>query len=615
MTSEPMAKAVGIVAAIREGWHLLTAGERRRALVLVVLITIGGLLETVAIGATFPIIMLVVKPEAIQGNPRFEQVVEMLGRPDYATLIMLLCTGVLVLVIVSAVVTLSLHHQSSRFGARCWRRLAHELMNRCVHVRYAWFLHRNATVLARLLFHDVTLWSRDFVRYILATLGDVVTVLFVGGLCIALVPVLGLVAVALVALLGAVMILGIRPRMEYYAQMQRKTADRIILSATQPLAGIKDIKLSSREGFFVHLFDRATEDAAHAQVWTAFWSRVPPSLMMLIGQVGVVLVTLTLWLLGLSGGEIAAYLALAIMVSSRVIPAMNRILSNAGALMNVAPFVQGIGGMLRSLEEAEQAEARSKRLPLSACPAVWSEVIFRDVSYVYEGSGQPALQNVTMAYRRGGLYGIAGPSGAGKSTVVDILLGLLRASDGDVEVDGVPLSRLDTREWQERIGYVSQSPFLVDGTLRDNVAFGLKRTEVDDAKVVDCLRDAHLEKFLKELPLGLDTPVGDRGNRLSGGQRQRLAIARALYKRPSLLVLDEATSALDTISEEQVQAAILGLQGRVTTVIIAHRLNTLRYADRIFLFDRGKVVAEGNFETLVQDSELFRRMAATTSHN
>jgi len=222
--------------------------------------------------------------------------------------------------------------------------------------------------------------------------------------------------------------------------------------------------------------------------------------------------------------------------------------------------------------------------------------------------GVHALRDVTLELGRTGTYGLVGRSAAGKSTLVDVLVGLLSPTEGQMCVDGRPMSALNVRDWQRRIGYVPQAPFIADDTLRANVAFGLPRAGVDDAQVVECLRLANLADLPDELPHGLDTRLGERGSRLSGGQRQRVAIARALFSGPEILVLDEATSALDTLSEGEIQAALKNLRGQVMIITIAHRLSTVALSDEIFVLEQGRVVGRGSYAALKGNHDLFRRM-------
>jgi ABC-type multidrug transport system fused ATPase/permease subunit len=217
-----------------------------------------------------------------------------------------------------------------------------------------------------------------------------------------------------------------------------------------------------------------------------------------------------------------------------------------------------------------------------------------DLTFQYEAALNPALNHVSLTVKRGEAVGLVGPSGSGKSTLVDVLLGLLDPVSGAILVDGVSAQKR-LRWWQDQIGYVPQSIFLTDDTLRRNVAFGLPKDQIDDELVKSAIRSAQLEDFVASLPDGLDTIVGERGVRLSGGQRQRIGIARALYNNPDVLVLDEATSSLDTETEHGVMQAVQALQGEKTVIIVAHRLSTVEYCDRLYRLENARIVDEGTF--------------------
>jgi ABC-type multidrug transport system fused ATPase/permease subunit len=229
------------------------------------------------------------------------------------------------------------------------------------------------------------------------------------------------------------------------------------------------------------------------------------------------------------------------------------------------------------------------------------EIRIRDLSFTYDAVIEPALSSVNLVVRRGEAVGIIGSSGSGKSTLVDVLLGLLQPSGGQMLVDKQDI-QTNLRSWQNQIGYVPQTIFLTDDSLRRNIALGLPDNLVDEEAVVDALRAAQLQDFVAGLPDGLDTVVGERGVRLSGGQRQRIGIARALYNKPEVLVLDEATSSLDTETEHEVMKAVQALQGTKTVVIVAHRLSTVEYCDRLYRLENARVVDEGTFSEVMNRS-------------
>ena len=207
------------------------------------------------------------------------------------------------------------------------------------------------------------------------------------------------------------------------------------------------------------------------------------------------------------------------------------------------------------------------------------------------------------------VIGIVGPSGSGKTTLVDILLGLIEPQQGQLKVDGIIIKDQNRRPWQNTIGFVAQSIFLSEGTIAENVAFGIPQDQIDLEQVQQALKLAHLVELLQSLEKGVHTKVGERGVQLSGGQRQRIGIARALYKKASVLVFDEATSALDNATEQEVMSSIEGLKRDLTILIIAHRITTVRRCDVIVELDRGRVVAQGTFEQLIQNSPSFRGLA------
>ena len=239
-----------------------------------------------------------------------------------------------------------------------------------------------------------------------------------------------------------------------------------------------------------------------------------------------------------------------------------------------------------ALATPEIADTHSSVTPFCAALGL------NQVTYTYPGAAEPALKDISLTIKHGESVGFIGASGAGKSTLVDILLGLLTPNSGEVRVDGKNI-QANLRNWQDQIGYVPQSIFLTDDTLRRNVAFGLPESQIDDTAITRAIQAAQLEEFVTSLPDGLETLVGERGIRLSGGQRQRIGIARALYHDPAVLVLDEATSALDIATEDGVMQAVTALQGSKTIIIVAHRLSTVTHCDRLYRLERGVVVAEG----------------------
>jgi len=232
-------------------------------------------------------------------------------------------------------------------------------------------------------------------------------------------------------------------------------------------------------------------------------------------------------------------------------------------------------------------------LPLEPYVTSVKNINIRDMNFTYAGVDLPALDSINLNIAAGSMTGFIGASGAGKSTLIDCFLGLIEPSSGGLYVDDVIICSNNVRSWQEKLGYVSQVIYLLDGSLRENIAFGIPSDAVDEEKIKRAVKKSQLTDFIASLPDGLDSMVGERGVRLSGGQRQRIGIARALYDNPSILVLDEATSSLDTDTERDVMQAIEDLHGSTTVLIIAHRHSTIENCDYLYKLDKGKIVAQG----------------------
>lgn len=239
---------------------------------------------------------------------------------------------------------------------------------------------------------------------------------------------------------------------------------------------------------------------------------------------------------------------------------------------------------------------------------VQGSICFEAVGYTYPEQTRPALQDINLTVAAGETVALVGPSGAGKSTLINLVIGFLRPTQGCIWLDGQPMHDLDLRTYRQFVSVVAQETILFEGTVRDNILYGAPSVEASQLK--QAIRDAQAEAFIAQLPAGLNTLIGENGTRLSGGQRQRLAIARALIRNPRVLILDEATASLDTASEAMIQKALVTLMQGRTTFVVAHRLSTIRQANRIMVLDQGRIQAIGNHQQLLQQQGLYAQLHA-----
>lgn len=582
-------------AVVVDGLRLLTGAERRTFGVLTLLVACVEAVQVGAVVLVLPVVGGIVQPDMLAGSAAFGR---LQARLDVSRdgLVLLLGLAAFVLIVAGQVSGYLLQVAIQVFTARAQTRLARELMAECVATPYPWFLHQNASALARLFHNDVGLWGRDLVASLLRLLTQILVIVASAALVLAAASLAAVVLLAAVLVLAYVAVRFVRPRLLRWTSAKRRAAEETMVIETHLLSGIKDIKVS-RSPYFVEIFATTYGAMSHAAARMLMLSQVPGAALVLLGQASLLVFTLVLWQSGRPGGEIASTMALVVLITSRVVPAISQLSATITSLVNVTPWVGGILELRRSFSEARARHPESSgRVPV---PRDWREIAVRDVTFRYPGNARPVLHDVTLRLERGGAYGVVGPSGAGKSTLVDLLLGLLVPESGRILVDGVPLAELDLAAWQRRIGYVPQTPYFTDDTIRANVAFGMPHDAVDEARVRRCLEMASLGEFLAALPRGVDASLGDRAVNISGGERQRIAIARALYREPDLLVLDEATSALDPASQQAVARAIDALRGQVTTIVISHQTTAIAACDRVLVLDGGRLVAEGRFEDVL----------------
>ena len=298
--------------------------------------------------------------------------------------------------------------------------------------------------------------------------------------------------------------------------------------------------------------------------------------------------------------EIVPLIALYAFAGYRLMPTFQLIYSNTTNLRTVAPSLESLYKNLIGLKLFDQNHTQEESLLLK------KSITLNHINYQYPNSSKKNLKDICLNIPAFSTVGLVGITGSGKTTIVDIILGLLEAQQGTLEVDSKVINNKNVRAWQNSLGYVPQQIFLMDHTVSANIAFGIDPKEIDQKRVEHVAKIASLHDFvINDLALKYQTTLGERGIRLSGGQRQRIGIARALYHNPKVLILDEATSALDNLTEKKIMESIHNLNDDMTIIIIAHRLSTVKKCDTIYLFEGGKLKDQGTYESLIKNNQLF----------
>ena len=579
----------------RAVWGLVNAEQRRAGGGLLLLMIVGMVLETLGVGLVIPTLGVLVQADPAAKLPMLAPLLQRLPDPSRETMAV---AGMLLLVVVFTIKTLFLgflEWRKARFVNRMQVDLAHRLFIGYLRQPYTFHLQRNSSQLILNVANETGVFAQTALTSVLLLVTETLVLVGISALLLKVEPV-GAVIVSVVLGL-AVWGFGrvTNKRVLLWGENRQGHDIARFRHLQQGLGGVKDVKLLGREDEFLALYQANSAGSARAGELQTTLGQLPRLWLELLAVTGLAGLVLVMVWRGRPLDLILPTLGLFGAAAFRLMPSVNRVV---GALQNVRysrPAVEMLAQEFALIADAPVI-TRGERMPFM------ESLTLEGVGFQYPGAESDALRAVTLRIPRGASVGFIGSSGAGKSTLVDIILGLLTPTTGVVRVDGTDVQR-NLRGWQDEIGYVPQSIYLTDDTLRRNVAFGLADSAIDDAAVQRAITAAQLDEFVADLPSGLETMVGERGVRLSGGQRQRIGIARALYHDPAVLVLDEATSALDTETERSVMDAVRALQGKKTLIIIAHRLSTVAHCDRLFRLDRGNLVEEGEAAAVLRQTE------------
>ncbi len=484
--------------------------------------------------------------------------------------------------------------------------ISHRLMRSYMQAPYIFHLQKNTAALLRNIAQEVNVLINSVISNLLMLTREAIMALGILAFLFVIEPLITLVIISLSVLGAGAFILFNKNKMKEYGREEQECRFQMIKALNQGLGGIKDARVLNREEEFIEKFRMEAYRSTQLKAYIRFMQRIPRPVVETTAVLGVLLVAGLLVWQNRPMSAIIPILALFAIATVRMMPSIQQI---ATLYTNVRYNLASLNPIYEDLKGLENDNAwfnddrkRKNKLKFE------KEIRIHNLSYHYPGSDEQALEGISLAFAKGEAVAFVGSSGAGKTTLVDIILGLFEPDEGEIYVDGTNI-RDNLSAWQQNVGYIPQRIYLADETLRENVAFGLPRNEIEDKKVMDAIKLAQLEMLLKRLPEGLDTIIGENGTRLSGGQRQRLGIARALYHNPKVLIMDEATSALDNITEKQIINAIEELKEDHTLIMIAHRLTTVKNCDKLYFMEQGHVVQAGSYYDLVDSNTKFREMA------
>ncbi|MFY0691883.1 MAG: ABC transporter ATP-binding protein [Paracoccaceae bacterium] len=592
-----------------KAWELLDREERRRAALVLLVVIFVGVLSAGMIGSVFPFLAVLADRDAIARFPLLSDLYRFFGFSSADSFVVALGLGALAIIITGTATQILRAYAISFFCAKQAEGLGIKLLNRYLRQPYVFFLDQ----------HTGNLQSR-----VLAVSYQVIDNFFrpAAEICaagISALAILGLIFwFAPVISIYCILILGGTYGLTYAVTRYRIAKEaRSFFSANQArfritseaLGGIKALKILGKETVYVDRFRKPAQEAARAQLITGITSEIPNYVLQALAFGGVIVLALVM----ISSGEKTAQedlaeflpiLGLLAFAGQRLLPELQRIYAAFTQMQHGHIAVATLHHDLIELQSLHQCDAGlMPNLNFSR------ELALDNVQFTYPNSDHSGLKDISLRITAGERIGVVGKTGAGKSTLADILLGLIQPDSGVMRADDIIIEANTLRSWQGMVGYVPQDMFLVDASIKENIAFGCLPHEIDIDRVEKACEIAQLASFVaNELPDGLDTLVGERGVKLSGGQRQRIGIARAIYRDASFLVFDEATSALDPLTERDVMSSIDALPGEITMVLIAHRLSTVANCDRIIVLDHGGLAAIGTWDDLLKTSSIFRSL-------
>lgn len=596
-----------LIGVIRRTLDLLGPDRRWRWLLLVVLALLVAGFE--ALGAVFilALLELVADPTGTLHLPLAGNIGNQFPDMQRETLLLLVATSVAIFFLIRGLVLVGQAYIQARLVHNASAQLSAYLLRGYLEMPYAFHTQRNSANLVRNTFDTVSSLTSQVMIPLTKILAESLLVMGLAVVLLLTSPTATLLAVAILLPLVGILTRIVHPRLQRIGRTAQEAKEGSLKAVQQALGGVRDIKILRREAFFTKIFAEQRRSLARTHYLYAAIGQLPRALI----ETSLVLIIVVLFTLAVIAGDniegLLSTLGIFAYVGLRLQPSLRDIVKGLNDIKYGDAILDDLAEDRHLVDAAiERASRHREASPLGR--EFTKEIRLQRVSLAYGSGVEFALRDVSVTIGRGEFVGICGPTGGGKSTLVDLIAGLLDPSDGRVLVDGYDLAD-GAGWWQDQLGLVSQSVFLIDDTIRNNIALGYDAEDIDERRVQSAVRRAQLDSVIAELPQGLDSVVGERGIRLSGGQRQRVAIARAFYREPPVLIFDEGTSALDAVTESALVRGIGELRSGRTLIAVAHRLSTVRDADRILVIKAGRIEADGTYEDLMHGSELFRTLA------
>lgn len=570
---------------------LLDKKQKKTMVWLTVMMVIGAFLQTAGVSTILSVVELVMDREKLYEEGMLHDLFLLFGNGSEVRFTVL---AMIALILVFVVKNTFLYFQQKVTLAFVYTnqfRTSERMMKNYLRRGYEFYLNADTAVVQRNITSDVNNMYA-LILALLTLLSDIIVFAFMVVFCFDQDPVMTIIVAGVMLLLLILIKKVLKPILHKAGEDNQNYYSALFKWISQTVQGIKEVKISCKEQHFVSEYVKCGKGYVDAVQKYSLYNQVPKLLIETICVMCMMGYMMYMILRGVPSEEMVTTLTAFGAAALVMLPCVNRVNNQINNIAYFEPFFMGVSDNLQDEINGDKVDMSyatdtDEKLPIE------HQIELQDIVYAYPNTDKLIFDKANLTIPIGASVGIVGTSGAGKSTVVDILLGLLEVKSGKILADGKDVNE-NYRAWLKNIGYIPQMIFMLDDTIRNNVAFGVPEDKIDEKRLWEVLKEAQLDEFVKTLPEGLDTGIGERGIRLSGGQRQRIGIARALYNNPEVLILDEATSALDNDTEAAIMESINRLHGKKTLIIIAHRLQTIEKCDMVYRVENGKATLERN---------------------
>ena len=563
--------------------------------------------EVVGVASILPFMSMVLDPDQISSNQILSFLYNFFNFDNVETFLFYSGVAVLVLLALSNFFSAFMYWAITYFSKMQGHIISMRLLKHYLSNNYLFFIERNSSDLGKNILSEIDRVVKGVVLQALQAISKAILTIVVLAFLIYINPIIAIATILSIG--GAYLFFYIITR-SYLSRIGEKQSIALFhrfRTVDEAMMGIKDIKLKSLERNFIGRFRQPSIDNARFSAQSLVIAILPRYLLETVAFGGIISIILILLSNDVLISEIIPVLSLYAVAGYRLLPAVQNIYSAQSMIKYNHPALMII---INDLKEIEHAGKNKQSNKVSQKIIFDKKITLNNILYKYPKSKKNVIDGVSLSINKNTSVGFAGSTGSGKTTLIDIILGLLNPMNGNVMIDDIVIDNNNLLSWQNKISFVPQMIFLIDESIRSNIAFGIEPNQIDQDKVVKAAKLANLDSFVNDLPEKYNTLVGENGVKLSGGQRQRIGIARALYNEPEVLVLDEATSALDGITENYVMEAIESLSKKLTLITVAHRISTIENCDMIYFLEDGKIKDYGTFSQLISKNAQFKKMAS-----